>query len=98
MDNRRRIGCIENVHIYEGTCCNHAVACRCHKIPSYLKVPGEWLKACGHGSQDRVFRVLRVDRGSLFGRQVTFATVDRDGKPWVIHVEVRGAEFVPPPN
>jgi hypothetical protein len=61
----------------------------------FLRVPGKWLAACGHGSDDRVFPVISVERGMLQGRPITFAKVDRDGWPWVVHVEVRGAQFVP---
>lgn len=65
---------------------------------THLKVPGKWLEACGHGSTTRILPVVNVDEGYLFGRPATFVTVMRDGKSWIVHLEVRGAEFCPPPG
>ncbi len=65
---------------------------------THLKVPGKWLEACGHGNVDRVFSVLQIEEGKVNGNPVTFAQVDRDGTPWMVHVEMRGAEFVSAPD
>jgi len=61
---------------------------------SYLMVPGKWLDVCGHGSEDRVFPVIRVERGYLCGNPATFVIVNRDGTAWVVHKEWRNARFV----
>jgi hypothetical protein len=58
---------------------------------NFLKVPGKWLNACGMGDKDRVFRVLEVVETRI-GHMVT---VEREGRrPWIVHLEARGAEFV----
>lgn len=61
---------------------------------TYLKVPGSWLEACGQGREDRIFPVTNVERGIIGNRPLTFATVNRDGSPWVVHVEQRDAQLV----
>jgi hypothetical protein len=61
---------------------------------TYLRVPGQWLEACGHGTEDRVFPIIKIDQGIYGGRTLTFVTVNRDGAPWVVHKETRKAEYV----
>lgn len=58
---------------------------------AYLKIPGAWLKACGKGDLDRVFKVVSIDARSDWW---TFAVVDCDGWNWVVHVPGRRATFM----
>ena len=57
----------------------------------FLRVPGKWLDACGHGINDRVFPVISVLSHSDW---LTFATVNHEGRTWVVHVPCRNATFV----
>lgn len=59
-----------------------------------LKVPGKWLAACGLGTEDKTFPVLDIETKTLFGHQATFVKVNRDGSPWTVHMEARGAELI----
>jgi len=62
----------------------------------YLLVPGQWLAACGHGDQDRTFRVRHIERKRPDGSR-DFVTVDRDGHTWVIDKAIRGATYLAQP-
>lgn len=61
---------------------------------THLKVPGQWLDACGYGNVDRTFPIINITKTVRDGRTFTFVTVNRDGVPWTVHKEVRKAEYV----
>ncbi len=61
-------------------------------MSKHLKVPGEWLKACGMGEEDKVFPVLSIRK---LGEGRTFAKIATgENSTWEVWVEQRGATLL----